>query len=136
METEALAAILIQALTSHLDSDLLATYVNAIYHAPLATATFLNKLPLPRPSTALPSNFPNVEMPRFLYGDHLRWKSNGNPTDWGIVIGRFYSFAPHQCRWQWCYLIWLDDDSLSSAWIRSDIAWEDDLEPLETESLL
>ncbi|PSB24051.1 hypothetical protein C7B82_28665 [Stenomitos frigidus ULC18] len=75
-------------------------------------------------------------MPRFLYGDRLRWLSNGEPTDWGIAIGRFYSFAPHRCRWQWCYLIWLDADSPSGAWVKADSAWEDDLEPLETEKTL
>lgn len=84
----------------------------------------------------LPTNFPNVEMPRFLYGDRLRWLSDGAPTDWGIAIGRFYSFAPHRCCWHWCYLIWLDADSPSAAWVQADIAWEDDLEPITAEELL
>lgn len=43
----------------------------------------------------LPDDFPNVEVPCFSYGDRLRWETNGATTDWGIVIGRFYSFAPH-----------------------------------------
>jgi hypothetical protein len=67
-----------------------------------------------------------------LYGDRLRWISDGEALDWGIVIGRFYSFAPHRCRWAWCYLIWLDPNSASSAWVSADIAWEDDLQPLES----
>ncbi|NEQ46962.1 MAG: hypothetical protein F6K00_26840 [Leptolyngbya sp. SIOISBB] len=75
-------------------------------------------------------------MPRFLYGDRLCWKTQNDTTDWGIVIGRFYSFAPHRCHWHWCYLIWLDPDSPSAAWVKADIAWEDDLEPLETEPAL
>lgn len=83
--------------------------------------------PLQSPSD-LPTAFPNVEPPHFLYGDHVRWISNGEPTDWGIVIGRFYRFAPHCDRWQWCYLIWLDPDSSSSSWVKADIAWEDDLQ--------
>lgn len=89
---------------------------------------------LPTPSSDLPSHFPDVEMPRFLYGDRLYWMSDGEVTDWGVVIGRFYSFAPHCDRWQWCYLLWLDADSPSSAWVKSDIAWEDDLNPLDTRS--
>lgn len=84
----------------------------------------------------LPSDFPNVETPRFLYGDRLRWISNGEITDWGIAIGRFYSFAPHRCCWRWCYLIWLDADSPSAAWVQADIAWEDDLEPTVAEETL
>ncbi len=132
-ETEALAAILIQALAAHLDSSILATYINAIRYLPLGTSTLVDKLHLPRPSTDFPSDFLNVEPPRFLDGDRLRWKTNEKATDWGIVIGRFYSFAPHCRCWRWCYLIWLDDDSPSSAWVRTDIAWGDDLEPFETE---
>ena len=73
-------------------------------------------------------------MPRFLYGDRLCWMSDGEVTDWGTVIGKFYSFAPHYDRWRWCYLLWLDIDSPSSAWLTADIAWEDDLEPREREA--
>jgi hypothetical protein len=31
--------------------------------------------------------------------DKLRWIPDGERTDWGIAIGRFYSFAPHHCAW-------------------------------------
>jgi hypothetical protein len=86
---------------------------------------------LQSPALELPAHFPDVEMPRFLYGDRLYWISDGEVTDWGIVIGRFYSFAPHYGRWRWCYLLWLDSNSPSSAWLSTDIAWEDDLEPME-----
>ncbi|MBD2230778.1 hypothetical protein H6G07_04195 [Phormidium tenue FACHB-1052] len=79
----------------------------------------------------MPAAFPKVEAPRFHYGDRLRWIPHGNATDWGLVIGRFYSYAPHSRRWQWCYLIWLDPASSSAAWVRADIAWEDDLEPID-----
>jgi hypothetical protein len=76
-----------------------------------------------------------METPRFLYGNRLRWIAPGETSDGGIAIGRFYSFAPHCRRWRWCYLIWLDPDSPSSAWAKADIAWEDDLEPLESETV-
>jgi hypothetical protein len=82
----------------------------------------------------LPGAFPNVERPRFLEGDHLRWIAQGELTDWGIAIGRFYSFAHHHRCWTWCYLIWLDADSPSAAWVKVDIAWEADLELLEVET--
>jgi hypothetical protein len=55
-------------------------------------------------------------------------------ADWGVAIGRFYSFAPHHCAWTWCYLIWLDKLSPSYAWTVADTAWEDDLEPLEDDA--
>lgn len=135
-EAETLAAFLIQALCNNLNGSLLANYLNTIRHLPLDTFTPLTKLHLPTPASELPITFPNVEIPRFLYGDRLCWKTQHDTTDWGMVIGRFYSFAPHRCHWHWCYLIWLDPDSPSAAWVKADIAWEDDLEPLETEPAL
>ncbi|MEO0521151.1 MAG: hypothetical protein AAF171_28125 [Cyanobacteria bacterium P01_A01_bin.116] len=108
-------------------------YLNTNSHRHLNTTNPLTKLHLPPSRANLPSSFPDVEIPRFLYGDRLCWLSDGELTDWGIVIGRFYSFAPHRRRWGWCYLIWLDPNSPSSDWVRADIAWEDDLEPIEME---
>jgi hypothetical protein len=84
-------------------------------------------------NTILPSQLfqQRLPPPRYLYGDKLRWIPEGDKTDWGIAIGRFYSFAPHQCAWTWCYLIWLDILSSSAAITVADIAWENDLEPME-----
>ena len=83
----------------------------------------------PFQSPVLPKNFPDeAKIPRFLYGDKLRWVNSD--SEWGIVIGRFYAFAPHLCEWTWCYLIWISNDSPSASWTPTDIAWEDDLESL------
>lgn len=98
------------------------------------SSVLLGKLHLTHPGPGLPSTFPSVEAPRFDYGDRLRWAPYGNATDWGLVIGRFYSYAPHSRRWRWCYLIWLGSDSPSAAWVRADIAWEDDLERFDQEA--
>ena len=95
------------------------------------SSVLLGKLHLTHPGLGLPSTFPSVEAPRFGYGDRLRWIPHDNATDWGLVIGRFYSYAPHSRCWQWCYLIWLDSDSPSAAWVSADIAWQDDLEPAD-----
>jgi hypothetical protein len=65
----------------------------------------------------------------------LRWIPDGDKADWGVAIGRFYSFAPHHCAWTWCYLIWLDKLSPSYPWT-VDTAWEDDLEPLEDAAMM
>lgn len=130
-EAETLAALLIQTLTTHLNGKLLAAYLTVL-RCQTAEATLpIANLQLSLPKADLPATFPQVEIPRFRDGDRLRWQSHGEMSDWGIAIGRFYSFAPHRCRWRWCYLIWLDSDSPSAAWIKADLAWEDDLEPLE-----
>jgi hypothetical protein len=128
-EAETLAVVLIQTLTANLNGNLLAVYLDAIRSKTLDASKPLSNLHFPPPATDLPATFPDVEMPRFLYDDRLLWMAHGEPPDWDIAIGRFYSFAPHCRRWRWCYLIWLDADSPSSAWVTTDIAWEDDLEP-------
>ncbi|MGB6014736.1 MAG: hypothetical protein WBG32_08415 [Nodosilinea sp.] len=133
---ETLAAILIQALSASLNGNIPAIYLESIRHCSLDTCITLAKLALSSAPTDLPATFPEVEVPHFLYGDRLCWTANDETTDWGIVIGRFYGFAPHCCGWRWCYLIWLDANSPSAAWVCADIAWEEDLEPLETEPSL
>ncbi|MFB2976461.1 hypothetical protein [Microseira sp. BLCC-F43] len=106
-------------------------YLNAIRHASTDISPNLAHPAFRPPSVSLPETFPFVNTPRFLYGDKLRWIPDGDKTDWGIAIGRYYSFAPHRCAWTWCYLIWLDPLSPSYAWTVADTAWEDDLEPME-----
>lgn len=126
-ELESLTAILIRDLTANLNGKALAGYLNAMRHGSTDIPPSLVHLAFPPPSIDLPANFPNVQTPRYLYGDKLRWISEGDKTDWGVAIGRFYSFAPHHCAWTWCYLIWLDKLSPSSPWTVADIAWENDL---------
>jgi len=133
-ELESLAAILIRELTANLNGKVIAGFLNALRHGSTDTPPSLVHLVFPPPSIDLPANFPNVQTPRYLYGDKLRWIPDSDKTDWGVAIGRFYSFAPHHCAWMWCYLIWLDKLSPSSPWTVADIAWEDDLEPLEEAS--
>jgi hypothetical protein len=133
-ELESLAAILIRELTTNLNGKAIAGYLNLIRHGSTDLLTNLLHLTFPPPSVDLPANFSNVQTPRYLYGDKLRWIPDSDKTDWGIAIGRFYSFAPHLCAWTWCYLIWLDKLSPSSHWTVADVAWEDDLEPLKEAS--
>jgi hypothetical protein len=151
-EIETLAAILISQLTHSINGKLIAAYLNLIRHNHQDIALSLINpersrrvnLKYPDASIELPANFPDVaKTPRFLYGDRLRWLSTESDTDWGIVIGRFYSFASdafggsrsdHRCCWSWCYLIWLSKDCPSAAWTSADIAWEEDLEPMGEET--
>ena len=132
-DAEAIAALLIQSLMTNLTGDGLTSYLNAIRHPPLNPITPLTQLHLSSSKTELPSTFPNVAPAKFQYGDRLRWTSPQPTPDRGMVIGCFYTFAPHRCHWHWSYLIWFDANSPSSSWINADIAWEDDLEPLESE---
>jgi len=88
-----------------------------------------------QPSLSLPANFPNVMLPRYKDGQLVCWIEENESSDWGIVIGRFFNNAPHLKRWSWCYLIWLDKNSPSAAWIVADTAWEDDLKLFEEEAL-
>ena len=134
-ELESLAAILIRELTTNLKGKAIAGYLNAMRHGSSDIPHNLVHLAVPPPSLDLPTNFPNVQTPRYLYGDKLRWICDDDKADWGIAIGRFYSFAPHHCAWTWCYLIWLDKLSPSANRVVADIAWEDDLKPVDQEKI-
>ncbi len=129
-----LAAVLITRLNNCIDGEVIAQHLSAIRNGNQDILPVTFKQEFLTPSCDLPRDFPDsTNTPRFLYGDKLRWLNSGSNPDWGTVIGRFYRFAPHLCDWTWCYLIWLSKDSLSTAWISGDIAWEQDLEPCNQE---
>ena len=130
-ELESLAAILVRELTANLKGKVLAGYLNVMRHGSTDIPPSLVHLAFGSPSIDLPANFPNVQTPRYSEGDKLRWILDSDKIDWGVAIGRFYSFAPHRCAWMWCYLIWLDKLSPSYPWTVADTAWENDLELLE-----
>jgi hypothetical protein len=94
-ELESLAAILIRDLTANLNGNAIALYLNALRHG---STDFLPSFSFRRflfPSIHLPVNFPQVKPPRFGDGDKLKWtdrQDNLKSPDWGIAIGRFYSF--------------------------------------------
>jgi hypothetical protein len=108
-------------------------YLNAMEDTSLPIQPLGFDLEIPITSQRLPPHFPAVATPRYPDGSCLRWMPSDGGVDWGIAIGRFYAYAPHLCRWSWKYIIFLDCDSPSAAWIVADTAWEDDLEPLPPE---
>ncbi len=127
-ELESLAAILIGQITQTLNGKLIASYLNAVRHGNLDLFNCPINLKFPQ-TVDLPSNFPDSALPpRFLYGDKLRIVPLGSDTESGVVIGRFYNYAAHRCRWMWCYILWLDQASFSASWLVAITAWEEDLE--------
>ena len=128
-ELESLAAILIQRLISSLNGKAIANYLNAIRHGDSHVIFDPTHWEIPSLSMHLPDNFPDGVKPRYAEGDRIRWRTLTNTTDWGIAIGRFYAYARHRCQWAVCYLVKLDRNSPSAAWVAVDTAWEDDLEP-------
>ncbi|WP_179228650.1 hypothetical protein [Leptolyngbya ohadii] len=79
---------------------------------------------------SLPGNFPgSLPTPRFQIGDRVRWHPIP-AEDFGVIVGLNYAPAPHLTEWHWQYLVWLDADSPSRAWMNSEVAWEADLELL------
>ncbi len=133
-EAESLTVILIQGLTASLRGRLIANYLDMMRQGGKGELTGSINLEFPPPSVSLPANFPDdTKPPHFLYGDKVRWIPVNGDSDFGTVIGRFYSFASHHCSWKWCYLIWLDKESPSSVWAIADTAWEEDLEAMVKE---
>jgi hypothetical protein len=92
---------------------------------------FFISLDAPPLSVRLPTDFPDgAAMPKFLYGDRVRWKRlvETDPIDTGVILGRVYLFAHHRHLWAWKYLILLDPNSYSRRFCTADGAWEQDLE--------
>jgi hypothetical protein len=125
-ELDSLAAILINQLTGSLSGKLISGYLNAHRHGNADVFSHPITLEFPQ-SASLPSDFPNsAQTPRFDFGVMVAIVTAGG-SEWGIVIGRFYNYAAHRCRWMWRYILWLDQSSLSAAWVVAATAWEEDL---------
>lgn len=129
-ELDSLTALLIRQLTSNLNCQQLCNLLQAFQLdssvSGLPSLSFHPSVP----GISLPANFPdNAETPKFLYGDRLQWKPlfDTNETDRGVVIGRFYAFAPHRCQWGWKYLILLAPESPSAQFCVADTCWEEHL---------
>jgi hypothetical protein len=136
-ELDSLTALLIHQLTNNLNRQQLSNLLQAFQLdssvSGLPSLSFHTSVP----GVSLPADFPDsAETPKFLYGDRLRWKplSDTDETDRGIVIGRFYAFAPHRCQWAWKYLIFLAPESPSAQFCVADNCWEEHLEPLPLET--
>jgi hypothetical protein len=124
-----LIAILIKQLTNNLNSKFIDNYLKALSDG--YDEVFLSEIQ--PPSKKLPINFFESATPCYKEGESLRWNPSNGGVDWGMAIGRFYTYAPHLRRWSWKYIIRLDSHSPSAAWVMADTAWEDDLEPLAPE---
>lgn len=132
-ELESLAGILLMNFIKGINGKQISGCLNATRHgnSDLMPNSLSQEIQLPL--VGLPSNFPNVETPQYSEGENVRWKSTHEKTDFGIVLGRFYAYASHIGRWSWKYVVLLDKNSPSSAWVNSDTAWEEDLEEMEHE---
>ena len=126
-EVETLAVLLIQHWSSNVNGKLLGGYLNAIRHGNSELLPTSMNQEIQLPDSGLPNNFPDVEIPHHSEGKKVCWKSALKNSDWGIVLGRFFAYAPHLCRWSWKYVVLLDKNSPSSDWCVADVAWENDL---------
>lgn len=133
---ERLAKLLIQQLINSLSSEWIDAYLNVMEKGQADAISNLlsanQHLPLPSDH---PSFFLDASKPMYAMGTVVRWRilDELELTDWGIVMGRFYGYAPENGRWTWCYLVLLDVDAPSARWCVVDTAWELDLERFEDE---
>jgi hypothetical protein len=123
-DQDSLIAFLIQQLTNSLNSKLIDNYFQALSSG--YDEVLLSEIPPPHKQQ--PINFKETALPCYSDGEILRWIQEKGGVDWGIAIGHFYAYAPHLCRWSWKYIILLDSQSPSAAWVIADTAWEEDLQ--------
>jgi len=123
-DQDSLVAFLIQQLTNSLNSKLIENYFQALSSS--YEEVLLSEIPPPHKQQ--PINFKEIALPCYCDGEILHWIPAKGGVDWGIAIGRFYALAPHLCRWSWKYIILLDSQSPSAAWVIADTAWEEDLQ--------
>lgn len=132
-EAQQLTRLLLQTLRNSISHEWVTTYLNAIRCGAgevleniLAQAQFL-RLPIDMPATVM-----DMRIPTFRLGEVVQWIAfDGDEAalmDWGVVVGKFYGYAPQSLRWMWCYLVLLDPDSLAAQWGMIDTAWENELE--------
>ena len=126
-EMEILAALLIQHFINSLNGKLLSGFLNAIRHGNSDILPNSVSQEIQLPESGLPINFPDVKTPDYAEGKKVRWKSAIENSDWGIILGHFFAYAPHLCRWTWKYVVLLDSNSPSEEWCVADVAWQDDL---------
>lgn len=131
-ELENLVVLLIQRLTDNLNGKLIASYLNTIRHGDSEVLCDFITLYISPSSVDRPANVPTPVTGCYQEGDRVRWQTSVPNPDWGIVMGRFYAYAPHRYQWGVSYLIQLDPNSPSAAWTRTDTAWEEDLQPISS----
>lgn len=130
-EREALAAIFVQRLSDNLTESHVSDYFKIIrIGGDDVLANPLHIEVVPQSCNHAP-NFAETITPRYSEGTRVRWVSINENREWGVIIGRFYAFAPHHYGWMWRYVVLIDSDSPSADWVAADTAWEGDLESME-----
>jgi len=80
-------------------------------------------------SVELP-NLLNTPPPDYSIGTKVRLTPIDGATEWGTIIGYYLCYAEHHCKWQWKYILFLDFDSPSAAWVKTTFAWQDEIQCL------
>jgi len=127
-EKAILTAFCIQQLARNLDCGAIHSYLQFMRYSSSLVLSNNNLFTPPPLSTGLLEYFARSASPRFLMGDKLRWINSLDDSYWGVVIGKFFCFAPHLRDFCWCYLLWFNEERPDAADLPADIAWEEDLE--------
>lgn len=126
-----LTALLIKHLANLLPQDTVFSYCHVLrkYKAEEVDRVLSVALKFPLPADS-PTFFLDAQPPTFAFGAKVRWLPLDDlvPSDFGLIVGRFYGYLPERMRWSWCYVILLDPDCPSARWCSVDTAWESDLE--------
>lgn len=107
-----------------INPELVSQYLHAIGDRNLFAVPITLEYPQ---STEFP-NLLNLPVPRYAIGVKVRLAPVLGAAEWGTLIGFYWGYAPHRCQWMYRYIIYLDRDSPSAAWIQSTFTWENEIE--------
>ena len=125
-ESSQITTKLISQLAAAINPEIINNYLQAkhlgqqdIFSAPI-TREYPQGVELP--------NLLNTPPPDYSIGSKVRLTPIDGATEWGTLIGNYLAYAPRVRKWQWKYILFLDFDSPSAAWVKTTFAWQDEIE--------
>ncbi len=126
-ESSLIAALVIEQLPKAVNSNLVSRYLHAIHNAQQQDV-FTAPITLEYPQSVNLPNCSNLPLLVYNNGVKVRLTPVNGATEWGTLIGAYLAYACHRCCWMYRYVLWLDKDSPSAAWLKATCVWEDDIE--------
>ncbi|BAY10857.1 hypothetical protein [Calothrix sp. NIES-2098] len=126
-ESSLIAALLIEKLPQAIDPELVSHYLHVVREG-YAIDAFTTPITLEYPQSVELPQLSDIPAPCYSVGTKVRLTPIDGAAEWGTLIGYYLCYAPHRCRWMYRYILYLESNSPSAAWMKSTFAWEEEIE--------